>query len=310
VAFPSTGPAAPRSALDLVRAWTPRLEAAGIDTARLDAELLVASVLGVDRDRLFLDDPQLTGDQLFEAERRLTRRAQERVPVAYLTGVRWFDGHQLEVSDAVLVPRPDTELLVELAAQLAPLRAQTIDVGTGSGAIAIALSQRRPDLRLTASDIDEHALAVARRNIERIAGVAGEGIAPGPGRIALQHASLLGDWTGEVVVSNPPYVETTLQGKLAPELAHEPPHALYAGDDGMSVIRPLVRSIAAAHVGLVLLEHGWEQGPAVRAELEQAGYRATSERDLAGHERVTWALRSDLWPLPKEQLDALRRRRN
>lgn len=285
-------------AAGFLRQWAQRLTAAGIDTGRLDAELLLAHTLGTDRNRLFLDDPELSAGQQATAEALLTRRELERVPVAYLVGERWFDGLALHVSGAVLVPRPETELLVEFAAALAPPSATVIDVGTGSGAIAIALAVRRPDLAITASDIDDGALAVARANAERLVS----------GPIAFQHASLLGDWRGEVVVSNPPYVEDSWREQATPELAHEPPHALYAGADGTDVINDLVRECEQSHVGLILIEHGHQQGPAVRRLLDRAGYRASTEHDLAGHDRLTWALRRDLWPPRGADLDELRRR--
>ena len=160
------------------------------------------------------------------------------------------------------------------------------------------MARRRSDLELTASDIDDAALTVARANAAQLVG----------GPMAFQHASLLGAWRGEVVVSNPPYVEDAWREQATPELAHEPPHALYAGADGMDVIHDLVRECEQAHVGLILLEHGHQQGPAVRRGLERAGYRATTEHDLAGHDRVTWALRRDLWPPRGADLQALRRR--
>lgn len=295
----------PILARDLIRQWTPRLEAAGIDTGRLDAELLVAHVLGTDRRRLFLDDPELSADQVRAAEQLLRRRADAREPVAQLVGARWFDGHELEVTPDVLVPRPETELLVERAAELAPRGAGVIDVGTGSGAIAIALAARRPDLIVTASDVSEPALAVARRNAERTsvaerathdARSAHEAAQVGSVRapIAFQHASLLGAWRGQVVVSNPPYVEDAWRSDAAPELAHEPELALYAGADGLDVIRPLIAACAElGEVQLVLLEHGHQQGAAIRELLTAAGFgEATTEQDLAGHDRITWARRS------------------
>jgi release factor glutamine methyltransferase len=283
-----------------VRTWTPQLRDAGIDTPRLDAELLVAHALGCDRHRMFLDDPVLDDGQLARAEALLRHRATERIPVAYLTETRWFDDLELHVDRRVLVPRPETELLVELAVALAPQDATVIDVGTGSGAVAISLSRRRPDLRITASDIDADALDVAQRNAERHAH------AEDCAGLEFQHASLLGDWSGEVLVSNPPYVEETTQGALAPELDHEPQHALYAGADGLDVIRPLIQQARERHVGLILLEHGHLQGDRIRDLLAAAGYRAQTERDLASLDRVTWALRDDLWPLTAEQETALR----
>jgi release factor glutamine methyltransferase len=270
----------------LVRLWVPRLEAAGVASPRLDAELLVAHAAGIDRDRLFLDDPALTEPQHVAAQALLARRAETRAPVAQLTGMRWFDGHPLHVSRDVLVPRPETEQLVERAAQLAPQGAAVLDVGTGSGAIAIALAARRPDLALTASDVSAPALAVAQANAAALLS------AP----IAFQHASLLGDWDGGVVVSNPPYVEDAWRQDAAPELDHEPDLALYAGVDGLDVIRPLVDACAArSGVRLVLLEHGHQQGAAIRALFRGVGFPdAVTEPDLAGYDRVTWARRAEV----------------
>lgn len=289
----------PTRATALVRTWTPQLKAAGVDTPRLDAELLVAHALGCDRHRMFLDDPVLDDVQQARAEALLRHRATERIPVAYLTETRWFDDLELHVDRRVLVPRPETELLVELAVALAPQDATVIDVGTGSGAVAISLNRRRPDLKITASDIDGEALDVARRNAARHAHADAAGL-------DFQHASLLGDWSGEVLVSNPPYVEETTRTTLAPELDHEPQHALYAGADGLDVIRPLIIQARERHVGLILLEHGHLQGDRIRDLLAAAGYRARTERDMASLDRVTWGLRDDLWPLTPEQDTALR----
>lgn len=280
-------------ARELARDWIPRLQAAGIDTARLDAELLVAHVAGVERSRLLIDDPVLDTTDVARAQALLTRRAAERVPVAQLTGLRWFDGHELRVTPDVLVPRPETELLVERAAELAPPGAGVIDVGTGTGAIAIALATRRPDLTITASDVSEAALAVARENAAAVTQHhAGEGEPAPP--IAFQHAPLLGTWRGQVVVSNPPYVEDDWRHEAAPELAHEPDLALYAGPDGLDVIRELLARCASHdEIELILLEHGHQQAAAIRDLLADAGFPgATTERDLAGYDRITWARRS------------------
>lgn len=274
---------APTHARQLARDWAPRLAAAGIDTARLDAELLVAHAADIERERLLIDDPELTATQLATAERLLAQRAADRTPVAQLLGERWFAGHRFAVTPDVLVPRPETELLVELAAEHAPHGARAIDVGTGSGAVAVALAAARPDLAITASDVSPAALAVARANAERLL----------PGRLSLQEADLLGAWEGAVVVSNPPYVEDGWRDQAQPELAHEPDLALYAGADGLDVIRRLIDQVAARpQVTLVLLEHGHQQGAAIRELLAAAGLtQVSTAQDLAGHDRVTWGQR-------------------
>ncbi|MEZ5120524.1 MAG: peptide chain release factor N(5)-glutamine methyltransferase [Solirubrobacterales bacterium] len=162
------------------------LTAARVDSPRLDAELLLADALGVDRTRLYLEpELRVEGPPVRRFQELVRRRAVEREPVAYLLGRKGFRRLELEVDGRVLVPRPETELLVEVAvAQLAP-GARVVDVGTGSGAIALALADERPDLRVTGSDVSADALAVARANGQRlglpVAWVEADGLAPGSG---------------------------------------------------------------------------------------------------------------------------------
>jgi release factor glutamine methyltransferase len=245
------------------------LRAAGVDTPRLDAEVLLADALGVTREELLTRDLVVEGPAVRRFQDAVRRRAVEREPVAYITGRRGFRHLELHVDRRVLVPRPETELLVELAVAALPSGARVVDVGTGSGAVALALADERPDLRVTGSDVSEDALAVARANGERLGldveWVPADGVPPG-------------DW--DAVVVNPPYVA---QGEaLAPEIArHEPPGALFAGPDGLDVIRAL-----DLRAPWVAVEHGATQGAAVRALLAAYAHVET-HRDLAGHERVT-----------------------
>lgn len=252
------------------------LQAAGIDTPRLDAELLLADALGVDRTALYLDrELRVEGPAVRRFQDLVRRRAVEREPVAYLLGRKGFRRLDLEVDRRVLVPRPETELLVELAVAELPRGARVVDVGTGSGAIALALADERPDLRVTGSDVSAEALDVARANGERlaldVAWVRMDGLPAG-------------EW--DAVVANLPYVRDG--ERLAPEIVrHEPRGAVFSGRDGLEAIRALVAR-AAGRVAWIGLEHGSEQGGAVRAMLRGAGWeRVRSERDLAGHERVT-----------------------
>jgi release factor glutamine methyltransferase len=244
------------------------IAAGGSDTARLDAELLLAHALGVDRQRLLIDDLYVEGPAVRAFQELVRRRAVEREPVAYITGRRAFRHLELHVDPRVLVPRPETELLVELAVEAVPQGARVVDVGTGSGAVALALADERPDLQVTGSDVSTDALAVARANGERL-GLAVEWV----------RADGVPDGEWDAVVANLPYVAEG--DDLPPEIRrHEPAGALLAGADGLDVLRAL-----ELRAPWVALEHGTTQGPAVRELLKD--YDVTTHRDLAGHERVT-----------------------
>jgi release factor glutamine methyltransferase len=252
------------------------LSAAGVDTPRLDAEVLLAHALGVDRTMLVIDrDRPVEGPAVRAFQDAVRRRSVAREPVAYITGTKGFRHIDLRVDGRVLIPRPETETLVEAALGLPP-GARVVDVGTGSGAVALALKDERPDLEVSATDTSADALAVARANAERL------GLA-----VDFREGDLL-DGAGEVdaVLSNPPYVEDG--AVLQPEIArHEPPGALFAGADGMAVIRRLAAQAGASAAGFVALEVGMGQAGAVAEVLRAAGFAATeARRDLAGIERV------------------------
>ena len=231
------------SVLDLLRWTTQHFASKGIDTARLDAELLLAFALGVDRLRLYLDFEKPVLDEERARFRALVRRrGEERVPVAYLTGVREFWSLPLAVTPDVLIPRPDTETLVE--AVLARVRRRdaalaVLDVGTGSGAIALALAREWPAAQLTATDVSDAALAVARKNAEALGLADRVRFASGDGFAALA------DERFDVIVSNPPYVPEADAAGLAPELGHEPALALFTPGDGSALLRRLAREAPA-----------------------------------------------------------------
>lgn len=252
------------------------LRAAGVDSPRLDAELLLAEALGVDRAALYVErDLEVRGPSARRFQELVRRRAVEREPVAYLLGRKGFRRLELAIDRRVLIPRPESELLVELAVAELPRGARVVDVGTGSGAIALALADERPDLRVTGSDVSADALAVARANGERL------GL-----EVDWRRADGLPAGPWDAVVANLPYVSS--DERLAPEIVrHEPHGAVFAGPDGLEAIRALVAR-AAGRVAWIGLEHGSEQGGAVRAMLRGAGWgRVRTERDLAGLERVT-----------------------
>jgi release factor glutamine methyltransferase len=253
------------------------IAAAGAPTPRLDAEILLAAVLGVDRAALFVDPGrEVVGPAVRSFQDCVRRRSVGREPVAYIVGRRGFRHVDLAVDARVLVPRPETELLVEVGLSLAP-SARVVDVGTGSGAVALALKAERPDLRVAGTDVSNGALDVARANAARL---------------GLDVEFVVGDLLAgieecEAVLSNPPYVRDADRAVLAPEIVrHEPPGALFAGQDGLDVIRRLVPA-AAGVAPLLALEVGAGQAPAVGELMARAGFGDVSvRRDLAGIERV------------------------
>jgi release factor glutamine methyltransferase len=197
--------------------------------------------------------------------------------VAYILGRRGFRHLELAVDPRVLVPRPETELLVEVGLELSE-GARVVDVGTGSGAVALALKQERPDLAVLGTDSSADALAVARANAARL------GL-----DVELLHGDLLaGAGKVDAVLSNPPYVAERERASLAPEIAHhEPPGALFAGADGLDVIRRLVPAAASSEARVLAIEVGAGQADAVRELMRGAGFaEARARRDLAGIERV------------------------
>jgi release factor glutamine methyltransferase len=254
------------------------IAAGGSDTPRLDAELLLAGALGVERVALVTDPRrEVAGPAVRAFQDAVRRRSAGREPVAYILGRRGFRYLQLAVDPRVLVPRPETELLVEVGLEL-PAGARVVDVGTGSGAVALALKHERPDLDVVGAEVSADALAVARANAARL------GL-----DVELVHGDLLAG-VGEVdaVLSNPPYVAERERATLAPEIVrHEPPGALFAGADGLDVIRRLVPAAARSGAALLAIEVGAGQAAAVGELVRDAGFaRVAARRDLAGIERV------------------------
>ncbi len=246
------------------------LAAAGCDTPELDAQVLLAHVLDGDRGTLVTraDDP-LAGAHEHEFGELLRRRA-EREPAAYLVGRRGFRHIELEVDRRVLIPRPDTETLVEAALSVGH-GARVHDVGTGSGAVALALKFERPDLHVSGSDASGDAVDLARANARRL------GL-----DVAFEQAQDLPGGEFDLVVANLPYVREDEWDDLMPDVRlYEPREALVSGEDGLDAIRSLV---AAAPSGLALaLEHAPDQAEAVGALLRDAA----TLQDLAGRDRVT-----------------------
>jgi release factor glutamine methyltransferase len=268
---------------DLLRLGERRLTAS--DSPRLDAEVLLAAARRCTRADLFRDREESAG---MEVTGRFLQWLGERargVPVAYLIGRREFWSLDLEVTPATLIPRPETELLVELALTIVPETGsfRIADLGTGSGAIALAIARERPAARVIATDVSEAALAVAARNASRAA----------IGNVSFRAGSWmapLGDERFDLIMSNPPYVEDRDPHLQTGDVLFEPAGALQGGADGLDAIRQIV-SNSMAHLlagGRLVLEHGANQGDAVRCLLTTCGYIDVGTwRDLGGRERAT-----------------------
>jgi release factor glutamine methyltransferase len=258
------------------------LQAQGLD--RLDAQLLLLHALNHDahqRAWLLAHDSDLLDDAALQRLDTLASRRQQGEPLAYLTGHKEFYGLDLQVDGRVLVPRPDTETLVDWTLEVLPATpaATVLDLGTGSGAIALALKATRPDLQVSALDFSLDALAVARANAERL-----------QLHVQFQQGSWLDGVQGrfDAIVSNPPYIAA--QDEHLAALTFEPLPALASGADGLDDIRCIVTQ-APAHLqpgGWLLLEHGYDQAPAVRGLLQSAGFiNIQSRQDLSGIERCS-----------------------
>jgi release factor glutamine methyltransferase len=253
------------------------------DSPRLDAEVLLARALDLPRSYLIAHPDDVLDDASLSRYFRAVGRRREGVPLSYITGEKEFWSLSLAVGPGVLVPRPETELLVELALREIPRCEEysVLDLGTGSGAIAIALASERPHCHIVASDISAAALAVARRNAAR------HGLA--------NIEFLEGDWTSPVVdrvfdlvVANPPYVRAG--DPALDELRFEPQRALTAGCDGLDAIRTLARDCGSLlkPAGLLLLEHGADQQDGVARILAAEGWTGVGcFRDPGGRPRVT-----------------------
>jgi release factor glutamine methyltransferase len=273
----------------LLAAGTRRLEASLASdpngTPGLDAELLLADALGAGRTRLRSHPEEIPGADAAARYLALIERRAAGEPVAYILGRKGFWTIELSLNPAVLIPRPETELLVERALALHPgEEADVADLGTGSGAIALALASARPRWRIVATDLSEEALAVARNNaaalgLTRVETVRGDWLAGLPGGCSFH-----------LVVSNPPYVAAEDPALRDPQLMREPRLALVAAEDGLAALRAIIRD-APDHLepgGWLLLEHGAQQAAPVAGALVARGFaQVRSHRDLAGRERMT-----------------------
>ena len=281
---------------EALRAAAEDFREAGCDTPMLDAEVLLGFVLGHTRAGLVARRGDLIATADVDAFAALCRRRASREPVSHLVGAREFFGRPFLVNSAVLTPRPETELLVELALEVIDAGARrVVDVGTGSGAVALTLAAERlglSGLSVAAVDLSRAALGVAAANSEVLL--------PTGGRIALLQGDLLGAVRAgvlDLVVSNPPYIRESLMAEGMPELAFEPKMALVGGDcDGLGVIRRLVRAAwrQLAPGGTLLFEIGADQGVQAAEVASEVGFQqVVLLRDLAGLDRVIRAEKID-----------------
>ncbi|HCP77341.1 MAG: protein-(glutamine-N5) methyltransferase, release factor-specific [Pusillimonas sp.] len=255
--------------------------------ARLDAQVLLQHVLGVSRSWLIAHDTDVLSPAQLQAIEACFQRRQAGEPVAYIVGEREFMGHVFKVSPAVLIPRPDTELLVETALQVLrarPGEAQAmLDLGTGSGAIAISVALACSGVQVVATDASEPALRLARENAQNL-GARVEFYAGN------WYHALLGSSRFDLIVSNPPYIAPDDSHMVQGDLRFEPRGALTDETDGLQAIRQIVQEAPEwlKPGGVLWLEHGWDQAASVRALLEQSGFQdVQSRKDLAQIERIS-----------------------
>lgn len=271
----------------VVRWATDDFRAKGIESPRLEAELLLAHVLGVDRMRILLDqDRPLTPEELARY-REVIKRRRAREPVAYIRGEREFYGRVFRVDKRVLIPRPDTEILVETALRRTKhisMSGRMLDLCTGSGCVATTFALERPTWQVTGTDISADAIDVARDNAHRLGAIwnvrwlVGDLFEP------------IGDERFDLVTANPPYIPASEAPQLSPDIReHEPHLALFGGDDGLSISARIIRE-APRHLrkrGVLAMEVGAGQADEVASLFEKAGFvEVDKARDYGGHERV------------------------
>lgn len=267
---------------ELVKTLTRRLTDAGIVSPQLDVEVLVSSVLEIERYKLVADRDRLLMKEEILAVEKCVKRRLKFEPVAYITGLKEFYSLEFLVNKDVLIPRPETELLVDMAVYWGATGSRVLDLGTGSGAIAVALKHSRPDMDLYASDISDRALKVARKNARRILG---------PKKINFVCGDLFMPFAGKrfnLIVSNPPYVDTDLKDKLQKEISFEPDIALFSRNAGRDALLRIIENSGEflEDKGILLLEIGSDQQAFVSKTGRKHGYEVSILNDYSGLPRV------------------------
>lgn len=272
---------ATKTVREILDGATEELDAAGVDTARLDAEILLAEAMGARREDLYAEPEAEASPAAAKVFRVMVRRRCKREPLAYILGRAYFRRLELEVNRHVLIPRPETELLVELAEN----GESVLDVGTGSGAVALAIADEFDGVQVTATDNSPTAITVARQNAKRL------GL-----DLRIVQEDLVTDGPFDLIVANPPYIRDHEWHDLQPEIReYEPKEALLGGSDGLDVTRRLIEQAPAAlkGSGRLAIEVGIGQAGDVIKLMRDGGFEEpTICKDLAQMKRVVWAKKS------------------
>jgi release factor glutamine methyltransferase len=271
-----------------LQAITQRLERAGVPSPDADAVWLLAHVTGWTPSRLRLEEPALNADQRAQLEMLIQRR-EAREPLQWILGTAAFGDLELAVRPGVLVPRPETECLLEivlkeLSTMLSTPPQRVVDIGCGSGALALGIKARYPQLEVWATDVSNDAVLLTLENAQAL-----------NLELQVRRTSLLDgiEGTFDAIISNPPYLPESDEPTLEPEVRAEPPTALFSGADGLNLARAIAQlsTTRLEHCGLLALELDPRNAPVMRAELEGMGFTARLEADLAGRERFVVARR-------------------
>jgi release factor glutamine methyltransferase len=254
----------------------------GIENPVTDAQVIVSHALEMERFQVSLDRKRELGDGEVKKINRLVKRRLAFEPVAYITGRKEFYSIEFRVNKSVLIPRPETELVVDLALYYAGLNATVLDLGTGSGAIAVALKHNRKDLNITATDISKKALGVARKNAGNITG---------PRSIRFIEGDLFKPLSGmvyDIIVSNPPYIDPGISDTLQRELRHEPPEALYSPEKGRREVERIIKGLKkhSHDKSVTILEIGFDMKDFVVEKGNEAGFHVSIMNDYSGLSRV------------------------
>ena len=257
------------------------LKSSGIPTFSLDAEIIICETAGIARHKIISHPETEISVNVINSIHSMAKRRAEREPLAYITGLKEFYGLEFSVNKSVLIPRPETELLVDQAIYFAPQKSDFLDICTGSGAVAVSVKYNRPDLSVWASDISADALVCARLNAENIVS----------GKIEFKESDVFSAFAGRkfsLITANPPYIAESEKDSLETELSFEPQQALFADDSGMNIIKTII-SDAKEYLtdnGILLIEIGASQKNAVRDFAHLNGFEAVFCPDYAGIDRV------------------------